>query len=131
MKPSSGRPSLEGDDGGDRLDAELSRRLRRVVVDVHLDELDAGRSDSALTAFSSAGRELLAGAAPGGPEIDEHGHLPRRLDDVLDEGRRGGVDDGVAARLGSRGRASVRAEQQIAHGCLSSMFVIAARARTG
>ena len=43
-KPSIGWPLLEGDDGRNRLDAELARDLR-VVVDVHLDERDfAARS---------------------------------------------------------------------------------------
>ena len=47
-------------------------------------------------------RELLAGAAPGGPEIDQDGDGARGLDDVLHEGLLVAVDDhagGVVAAL--------------------------------
>src|SRR6185436_1292938 len=38
-------------------------------------------------------RQLPARAAPFGPEVDDHRHLVRALDDVLLEGRLGGVED--------------------------------------
>ncbi len=39
------------------------------------------------------GRELSAGAAPFGPEVDDDGTLVRAVDDVLLERRLGGVED--------------------------------------
>jgi hypothetical protein len=62
-----------------------------VLVDVHLDELHLALG-GAHRLFEHR-RELLAGAAPGRPEIDQH-RLPLRfLDDVLDEVLRGRVLD--------------------------------------
>ena len=59
-----------------------------MLVDVHLDELDLalGRLDHLLQHRG----ELLAGAAPRRPEVDQHRLALRFLDDVLDEalGRR-------------------------------------------
>ena len=60
---------LEGDDGGDRLDAELAGDLR-MLVDVHLDQLDLALG--ALDHLLDHRGQLLAGAAPGRPEIDQH-----------------------------------------------------------
>ena len=51
---------------------------------------------AALTTFSMIGRELLAGAAPVGDEIDHHGLLLGRLDHVRHEGLGGGFLDEVA-----------------------------------
>jgi hypothetical protein len=69
MKPSAGRPSDEGDDGGDRLDAELAGD-GGMVVDVHLDQLDA--TAGLLTDLFELRRQLLARPAPRRPEIDQH-----------------------------------------------------------
>src|SRR5208337_2985895 len=57
---------VEGDDGGNRLDAELTGDLR-MIVDIHLDERDlsARVRDRAL----QRRRKLLARAAPRRPEI--------------------------------------------------------------
>ena len=65
-----------------------------MLVDVHLDELDLalGGLDGL---FQDRG-ELLARAAPGRPEIDQHRLALGFLDDVFDEGlRRRVLDDGV------------------------------------
>src|SRR5512137_887607 len=61
--------ALKGDDGGDRLDAELSGDLR-LIIDVHLDEssLAARAGDHTLDYRA----QLLAGLAPGSPEINQH-----------------------------------------------------------
>ena len=80
-------PLVEGEHGRNRLDAQLLRDLR-ILVDVDLDQrhLAAGVSHRLL----QNRRELLAGAAPGRPEIDDHRRLLRRLDHVGGEalGRR-------------------------------------------
>ena len=52
---------------------------------------------AAATAFSMHRGELLAGAAPRRPEIDQHRLLHRFVDDVLAEGLGGGVLDEVVA----------------------------------
>ena len=83
----------EGDHRRDRLDAHLAGD-RRMVVDVHLDELDLalGRLDGLLQDRG----ELLARPAPGRPEIDQHRLALGFLDDVFDEGlRRRVLDDGI------------------------------------
>ena len=97
---------LEGDDRRNRLDAELAGD-RRMLVDVHLDQLDpaAGRGDD----LFQRRLQLLAGAAPRRPEIDQHRLLARFLDDVGGEARgRGVLDDGggaaAAAGAGAAGR---------------------------
>ncbi len=87
---------LEGDDRRDGLDAELPGH-RRMLVDVHLHQPDlAARLRDDLL---QSRLQLLAGAAPGRPEIDEHGLVSRVLDHVgrealgrhvLDRRRRGG-----------------------------------------
>ena len=81
-------PLVEGEHGRNRLDAELLRDLR-VLVDVDLDQrhLAAGVSHRLL----QNRRELLAGAAPGRPEIDDHRRLLRRLDHVGGEALSGRV----------------------------------------
>jgi len=73
----------EGDHGRDRLNAHLPGNLR-MVVDVHLDQLDLalGRTDR----LFDDRRELTAGTAPGRPEVDQHRLALRFLDDVLHEG---------------------------------------------
>ena len=90
---------VEGIDGRDRPDPELLRDLR-VLVDIDLDHLHlaAGR----LHRRFQRRAELLAGAAPRRPEIDDDRHLFRGLDHVLHEGRLGDVLDQIAR---TRGRA--------------------------
>ncbi len=87
----------EGDHGRDRLDAHLARD-RRMLVDVHLDQLDLALGG--LDRLFQHGGQLLAGAAPLGPEVDQHRLALRFLDDVLYEGLGGGVLDQIG-----RGRA--------------------------
>ena len=67
-------------DHRDRLDAQLLGELG-ALVDVDLDQPDlaAGGLDHALEDRP----ELLAGPAPGRPEIDDHRLVARLLDDVL------------------------------------------------
>ena len=80
----------EGDHRRDRLDAHLARD-GRMVVDVHLDQLDlalGGLDDL----FQDRG-ELLARAAPGRPEVDQHRLALRLLDHVLHEALGGGLLD--------------------------------------
>ncbi len=77
-----GTAADEGDDSRDRLDAELACD-RRMVVDVHLHELDAALSF--VDHLFQDRRQLLARTAPGRPEIDKHGLIARLLDDVLRE----------------------------------------------
>ena len=95
-------PLVEGEHGRNRLDAELLRDLR-VLVDVDLDQrhLAAGVSDRLL----QNRRELLAGAAPGRPEVDDHRRLLRRLDHVGGKalGRRVLRLRGAAGRLANEG----------------------------
>ena len=59
----------EGDHRRDRLDAHLARD-GRMLVDVHLDQLDLALGG--LHDLFQDRRELLAGAAPRRPEIDQH-----------------------------------------------------------
>ena len=74
------RPALEeGIDRGDRLDAHLLRQ-RLVLVDVDLDQAHGALGlDHGLL---QRGAQRLAGAAPGGPEIDDHRHRLRGLDHI-------------------------------------------------
>ena len=67
-----------------------------MLVDVDLDhpDLAAVRQHDLLQNW----RQLLAGAAPGRPEIDNDRNLARRLDDILGECRRPGVLDDIAWR---------------------------------
>ena len=90
MKPSIGCPLSKAITAGNRLDAELAGDLR-MIVDVHLDELDlaAGVGDR----LFQHRRQLLARAAPRRPEIDKHRLARRGGDDVLPEGRRRHVLD--------------------------------------
>jgi hypothetical protein len=97
-----GRLSVdERDHRRDRLDAHLLRH-RRVVVDVHLDELDLALG-RAHRLFQDR-RELLAGSAPGRPEIDQHRLALRFLDHVLHEGLGGGFLDQSVGSRGGAGR---------------------------
>ena len=89
----------EGDDRRDRLDAELAGD-RGMVVDVHLDEAHlALRGRHRLLEDR---RQLLAGAAPRRPEIDQDRDAARGLDHVGAEvlGRR--VLDEIVAAGGAR-----------------------------
>ena len=86
---------LEGIDGGDGLDAQLLGDFG-IVVDIDLDQLDgaAGFTDD----FFQHGAELLAGPAPGRPEIHDHRNLAARLQHIGGEGGEPGVlDMGAAA----------------------------------
>jgi len=77
------RPALEeGIDRGDRLDAHLRRQLL-VLVDVDLDQAHGalGLGHRLLQRRT----QLLAGAAPGRPEIDDDRHLLGGVDDVRHE----------------------------------------------
>jgi hypothetical protein len=77
-------------DGRNALDAEGGGQAR-VRVRVHLGE---GELAVALAHGGlQQGRQLAAGAAPGGPEVDHHRELARARDDVLLEGGLGGVED--------------------------------------
>ena len=78
----------------DALDAVAARDVR-VRVDVDLDELDGavGGVHGAL----DHGRELVTRAAPLGPEVDEHRHAARALDDRLLESCLVDVDRHAAA----------------------------------
>ena len=55
-----------------------------MLVDVHLDELDL--ATGGLDHILDDGSQLLAGAAPGRPEIDEHGLAGGFGDDVAAKG---------------------------------------------
>ena len=70
----------EGLDVRDALDA-VAARDARIRVDVDLDQLDGavGGGHGAL----DHGREHVARAAPLGPEVDQHRHAARALDDRL------------------------------------------------
>ncbi|MNL18604.1 hypothetical protein D3C87_1397560 [compost metagenome] len=82
-----GATAGKGEDGREGLDAELAGNVR-VLVDIDLDQLDlAGLFPDHL--FDGRA-ELAAGAAPGRPEIDQHRHLERGIDDI-------GLEAGIAA----------------------------------
>ena len=90
----------EGVDHGDRLDAELGRQFL-VLVHVDLDQPD--RAAVLGDQLFQEGAELLAGAAPRRPEIDDDRHLPGGLDDIGAETLRIAVQDGArAARSATR-----------------------------
>ena len=73
------RAVLEKHHGGEAANADLLRQLL-LLVRVHLRELDA---PGVLRSQAVEDRhQLLAGAAPGRPEIHEHRRLAGRLDDV-------------------------------------------------
>ena len=95
-EPVGGLAVLEGNHRRYRLDAELSGN-RRVIVDVHLDQFHAaaGCRHRAL----ERRLQLLAGAAPGRPEVDQHRLVARFLDDVGGKARGRRVLD----RRGGRG----------------------------
>jgi hypothetical protein len=77
---------LEKHHGGQAADADLLRQLL-LLVGVHLGELEA---PSVLRGQAVEDRhQLLAGSAPGRPEVHEHGRLAGRLDDVGHEGGAG------------------------------------------
>ena len=68
------------------------------------------RPPAAATTFSSAGCELLAGTAPGRPEIDQHRLLARFLDHVGREGRGRHVLDRRRRSCGAVGAAQPSGE---------------------
>ena len=89
----------EGDHGRDRLDSHLAGD-RRMLVDVHLDELDLalGVADR----LFEHRRELAARAAPRRPEVDQHRLALRFLDHVLHKGLGGGFLDQIGRRCRRR-----------------------------
>eukprot|EP01036_Dinobryon_divergens_P049822 gene49822-66739_t len=90
----------EGDDGGDRLDAELTCD-GRMVVNVHLDELDAAAC--LVHRLFDDRRQLATGTAPRRPEIDQDGLTARFLNDILAEGRCGRILDQIRLNWCRRG----------------------------
>jgi hypothetical protein len=93
-----------------------------VLIDIHLDELDLafGVADN----LFQDRRELLAGTAPGRPEINEHRLAFGFLDDVLDKGLRGRVGD---QRISRHCRNIVRHQSSLSNRSKSSnKWVIAA-----
>ena len=113
------RPSvLEGEHGGDRLDAHLARDLR-MVVDIELDQPD--RALRRAHGLFEDRRELPAGAAPGRPEIDQHRHFARGVDHVAHEVLGGGVLDEVG--VGRRRAAGIQDGGIYAHApCLPALL---------
>ena len=102
MKPSAGWPLTKAITAGiDWMPICLGNR--RVMVDVHLDQLDlaAGGTHRLL----QDRRELTAGAAPLRPEVDQHRLALRFLDDVLYERLGGGFLDQIGRRLWRRSAA--------------------------
>ncbi len=86
-----------GHHGRNALDAELLGDLR---VGVHV---DLGEHDPAGVLLGQPlqdGAQLLARAAPLGPEVDDHRYLGGALDDLLLEGVLGDVDDERVGRAG-------------------------------
>ncbi len=100
----------KGEDGGNGLDAELAGDLG-MLVDVDLDQADLpGLLGDDLFERRA---QLPAGAAPGGPEIDQDRNLARCLDDVDHEGGIAGIThegDGGRGRAGGaiHGHAHIR-----------------------
>ena len=102
MKPSAGWPLTKAITAG--IDwMPIWPRDRRMLVDVHLDQLDLALG-GADRLFEDR-RELPAGAAPRRPEVDQHRLALRFLDDVLHEGLGGGFLDQIGRRLRRRSAA--------------------------
>src|SRR5690606_9466548 len=83
-----------------------------VLVDIDLHQLHRAvhRGDHLLDGRA----ELLAGTAPGRPEVDDHRDLAGGLDDVLHEGGVGAVLDQVALGRGFLTRFSDQAHRLLA-----------------
>ena len=71
-----------------------------MLVDVELHEADF--TAVALDDLLEQRRQLLAGPAPRGPEVDDHGNAARRLDDVLHEACGGRILDELGVVHASR-----------------------------
>ena len=97
LKPVRRLAVLEGVDHRDGLDAQLLRQ-RLVLVDIDLDETHGARGR--LHHLFQNGRQLLAGLAPGRPEVDDHRHVPGRLDHIGHEALGIAVLDEIAAAGG-------------------------------
>src|SRR5262249_10964479 len=112
-KPVDRPPVLEGVNRRDRLDAHLLRDLG-VLVNVELDHAD--RAVGAAHDPFQDRAQLLAGAAPGRPEIDDDRLVERGVDDLGHETSGGYILDG----RGRAGTARPRATDQrfIRHGVL-------------
>ena len=95
MKPSTGWPLTKAITAGIDWMPIWPGNLR-MLVDVHLGELDLALGG--LHRLFQHRRELLAGAAPGRPEIHQHRLALGFLDHVLHEGLRGRVLDHVGRR---------------------------------
>ena len=83
-------PVLDQHHGRDRADLERGGELLLLV------DIDLGQQERAVVIggeFFQDRPELLARPAPFGPEIDQHRHLQRFLDDVGFERIGGGVED--------------------------------------
>src|SRR5215217_2938397 len=80
----------KGEDGRDRLHAELPGDAR-MLVDIDLDELDGARLFG--DHLFERRRQLATRTTPGGPEIDQHGHIARGFDDIGAEAGIGGFAD--------------------------------------
>ena len=117
----------EGDHGGDGLDAHLLR-YRRVVVDVHLHQLDLAARGT--HRFFDDRRELTAGAAPFRPEVDQDRLMLRFLDDVLYERLGGGFLDQIGCRPGRRSAALLNYGHEIL-AWMSGMRPVVARPDAG
>ncbi len=94
-KSVDGLSILEREHRRDGLHAHLAGNLR-MLVDIELDQPD-GPFARAHGLLEDRG-ELTAGAAPRRPEIDQHRHFARGLDDIAHEVRRGGVFDEIGVR---------------------------------
>jgi hypothetical protein len=78
----------EGEDRRDRLDPQLGGDLL-ILVDIDLDQPD--RATAGLNRLLQQRGKLLAGTAPGRPEVDDHRRLARGLDHVGHETGVGGI----------------------------------------
>src|SRR5262245_52742534 len=76
---------------------------RRVLIDVHLDQLDLALGGA--HRLLQHRRELPARAAPLGPEVDQDRLAPRFLDDILHEALGGGFLDQIGRPLRRRAAA--------------------------
>ena len=109
LKPVRGLAVLEGIDHGDGLNAQLLRK-RLVFVDIDLDQTNG--ASGGLNDLLQNRPELLAGFAPGCPEIDDHRHVARHLDDVVHEVLGIAVLDEIPATSGSRFLFTQQSRQQ-------------------
>src|SRR5690606_2840887 len=118
---------IEGIDGRNRLDSELRGQLL-VLVDIDLDQrhLAPGRFHDL---FENRG-QLLAGSAPGGPEVHQDGTLHGSFQDVLAEAGNIRILDDVPCGSLTRRRGIVRKRTEYRiHGADSAQNVCSKRPR--